>query len=213
MKTALIAGASGLIGRELVQKLINSDQYRLIYSISRKKGRFVHDKIREIVINFEQIDQLRIDEPIDDVFCTLGTTMKQAGSRENFKKVDYGYVLELAKLGKKSGASKYLVVSAMGANPKSPVFYNQVKGLVEEELKKLGFKHLVILRPSLLLGERPVMRYAERLSGFLMKTLNIFIPDNYKAIYANKVADFMLKMALKSTGPITIIKSGEMFRD
>jgi uncharacterized protein YbjT (DUF2867 family) len=213
MKTALIAGASGLIGRELIQKLINSDQYHLIYSITRKKSGFVHDKIREIVVNFEKIDQLRIDEPIDDVFYTLGTTMKQAGNRENFKKVDYGYVLELAKLGKQSGASKYLVVSAMGANPKSPVFYNQVKGLVEEELKKLGFKHLVILRPSLLLGERPVVRFAERLSGFFMKTLNIFIPDNYKAIYAYKVAEFMLKMALKSTGAITIIKSGEMYRD
>ena len=125
MRTALVAGGSGLIGRELVQKLINSDQYGLIYLLSRKQGGPVHEKIREIVVDFEQMNLLKFDEPIDDVFCTLGTTMKQAGSRENFEKVDYKYVIALANLGKEAGAKKFLVISAMGANPKSSVFYNQ----------------------------------------------------------------------------------------
>lgn len=212
MKTAIVAGASGLIGKELVQKLISSDQYRLIYIISRKKSELVHEKIRELVIDFETISQLRFDEPIDDVFCTLGTTMKQAGSRDNFKKVDYEYVVALANLGKQVGASKFLVISAMGANIKSSVFYNQIKGLTEEALKKIGFNQLMILRPSLLLGERTEMRMAERLSGFFMRALNFLIPDNYKAIQAAKVADYMLKMALKSTGRISIVQSGEMRR-
>lgn len=210
MKTAIVAGASGLIGRELVQKLILSDHYRLIYILSRKKSGIVHEKIRELVIDFDKIGELKFDEPIDDIYCTLGTTMKQAGSRRNFKKVDYEYVVALADLGKKSGALKFLVISAMGANAKSPVFYNRVKGMTEEALKNIGYKELVILRPSLLLGERSETRTGEKLSGFIMKALNILIPDNYKAIPAEKVAGSMLKMALKTTGSVTVVKSGEM---
>ena len=213
MRTALVAGGSGLIGRELVQKLINSDQYGLIYLLSRKQGGLVHEKIREIVVDFEQMNLLKFDEPIDDVFCTLGTTMKQAGSRENFEKVDYKYVVALANLGKEAGAKKFLVISAMGANPKSSVFYNKVKGMTEEALKNIGFRQLVILRPSLLMGERPEPRFAERIAGFFMTALSFLIPDNYKAIRAEKVADNLLRMALSSTDGVSIVESGEMIRN
>jgi len=213
MRTAIVAGASGLIGKELVQKLIRSDQYSRIYVLSRKKSGLVNVKIKELVIDFNKIDQLKFDERIDDVFCTLGTTMKQAGSRDNFKKVDYEYVVALAKLGKFLGASKFLVISAMGANSKSSVFYNKVKGMTEEALIDIGFNQLVILRPSLLLGERSEMRFAERLSGLLMKGLNFIIPDNYKAIKAEKVANSMIKMANNSTKMVLIVKSGEMQKD
>jgi len=212
MRIAIVAGASGLVGKELVYKLINSDQYRLIYILSRKKIGLVNDKIRELVIDFDKIDQLKFAEPVDDAFCTLGTTMKQAGSKDNFKKVDFEYVIALANLAKHSGASKFLVVSAMGANSKSAVFYNKVKGLTEEALMSIGFNQLVIFRPSLLLGDRHDKRFAEKLSGFLMKVFNFLIPDNYKAIEAEKVADYMVKMALKSTDKVLIIKSGEMLR-
>jgi len=212
MRTTIIAGASGLIGKELVQKLIKSDQYRLIYLLSRKKSGFASEKVRELVINFEKIGQLKFDELIDDVFCTLGTTMKQAGSRDNFKKVDYEYVVALANLGKQYGASKFIVVSAMGANSKSAVFYNKIKGMTEDALKNIGFNQLIILRPSLLLGERVEKRFAERLSGIFMKSFNFLIPDNYKAIQAEKVAGSMLKMALESKEKVLIVKSGEMLR-
>jgi len=212
MRTAILAGASGLIGKELVQKLINSDQYRLIYLLSRRKGEFTHEKIRELVIDFEKIDQLIFDEPVDDVFCTLGTTMKQAGSRDNFKKVDFEYVVALANLGKQSGATKFLVISAMGADSKSAIFYNKVKGMTEEALIKIGYDQLIIFRPSLLLGKRPEARFAERLLGVFMKTFNFLIPDNYKAIQAEKVADSMLKIAINSTASVLIVKSGEMLR-
>src|SRR5665648_352937 len=162
------------------------------------------------VIDFEKIAQLKFDEPLDDVFCTLGTTMKQAGSRDNFKKVDYEYVVALANLGKQYGASKFIVVSAMGANSKSAVFYNKIKGMTEDALKNIGFNQLIILRPSLLLGVRVEKRFAEKLSGIFMKSFNFLIPDNYKAIQAEKVAESMLKMALKSTEKVLIVKSGEM---
>jgi len=213
MKIAIVAGASGLIGKELVQKLINTDEYHLIYSLVRKKSGLVNEKIRELVIDFEKIGQLKFDEPIDDVFCSLGTTMKQAGSRDNFKKVDYEYVVALANLGKRHGASKFIVISAMGANSKSAVFYNKIKGMTEDALKDIGFNQLIILRPSLLLGERAEKRFAERLSGIFMKAFNFIIPDNYKAIQAEKVAEWMLKMALKSEEKVLIVESGEMQRE
>ncbi len=213
MRTAIIAGASGLIGKELVQKLISSDQYRRIYVLSRKKSGLVNEKITELVIDFDQIDQLKFDEPIDDLFCTLGTTMKQAGSRENFKKVDYEYIVALANLGKRAGASKFLVISAMGANSKSAVFYNKIKGMTEDALKNIGFDQLIILRPSLLLGKRAEKRFAEGLSGIFMKAFNFLIPDNYKAIKAEMVAESMSKMALKSTDKVLIVKSGDMLRE
>ena len=213
MKTAIVAGASGLIGKELIQKLISSDQYRRIYVLSRKKSGLVNEKIEELVIDFEKINQLKFDEPVDDVFCTLGTTMKQAGSRDNFKKVDFEYVIALANMGKLAGASKFLVISAMGADSKSAVFYNKVKGMTEETLIKTGFKQLVIFRPSLLLGKRTEARFAERLSGVFMKTFNFIIPNNYKAIEAEKVAGSMLKMAINSTEAVLIVRSGEMQRE
>ena len=210
MKTAVVAGASGLIGRELVQKLINSDQYRLIYILSRRQSGPLYPKIRELVIDFDQIDSLGFEVPIDDVFYTLGTTMKQAGSRANFKKVDYQYVVALAKLAKSQGASKFLVISSMGANSKSRVFYNCVKGMTEDTLKTIGFEQLVILRPSLLLGKRSEIRIAEWVSLFIMRMLNFLIPVNYKAIRVEKVAEAMLKMAIQSGPKFSVIKSGEM---
>ena len=210
MKTAIVAGASGLIGRELVQKLINSDQYSLIYILARRKSGLVHPKIRELVIDFDKISELKFDEPIDHAFCTLGTTIKQAGSRDQFKKVDFEYIIAFANLGKQAGATKCMVISSMGADQKSSFFYNKIKGITEDALIKIGFDQLVILRPSLLLGERSERRIAERLSVFFMKVLSFLIPDNYKAIKAEKVADYMMKIASKPTGTVSIVKSGEI---
>ena len=210
MKTALIAGATGLIGKELVQRMLQSDQYNLIYLISRKPCGIVHEKIHEIIIDFERIEQITLEIPVDLAFCTLGTTMKQAGSREKFRKVDLEYVLSFARLAKTAGVSKFLVISSMGANPKSSIFYNRVKGLAEDGLLNLGFKHLVILRPSLLLGKRPEPRLGERMGAVIMKVFNFFIPDNYKAIEASRVAEKMLEMAQKPNEGVTIVESGEM---
>lgn len=210
MKTALIAGATGLIGKELVQKMLQSNQYNCIYLISRKPCGMVNEKIQEIVIDFGQMEQINLEIQVDEAFCTLGTTMKQAGSREKFRKVDLEYVLSFAKLAKTFGASKFLVIISMGANPKSTVFYNRIKGLTEEGLKNFGFKHLVILRPSLLLGKRPEPRFAERMGAIVMKAFRFLIPDNYKAIEAARVAEKMLELAGNANEGVTVIESGEM---
>ena len=190
--------------------MLRSDQYDLIYLISRKPGGIVHEKIHEIIIDFEQIEQLNLDNPVGEAFCTLGTTMRQAGSREKFQKVDLEYVTSFARLAKTSGAAKFLVISSMGANPKSAVFYNRIKGLAEEGLQNLGFKHLIILRPSLLLGKRPEPRLGERMGAIFMKVFNFLIPDNYKAIEASRVAEKLLEMAYKANEGVTVVESGEM---
>lgn len=212
MKTALIAGSSGLIGKQLIQKLIESDQYKLIYSISRKQSATADPKLKEIVTDFDHLSELKFDESVDDVFCTLGTTIKKAGSRQNFKKVDYRYIIDLANLTRQAGASKFIVVSSMGADPKSSIFYNQVKGMTENALKGVGFDHLIILRPSLLLGDRAEFRFGEKLSSVFMKVFKFMIPDKYKAIEGAKVAACMVKMAIQSTGPVSIVESGEILR-
>ena len=210
MKTALIAGATGLIGKELVNKMLQSNQYSLIYLISRKPCGIVNEKIHEIVIDFGQMEQINLEIQVDEAFCTLGTTMKQAGSREKFRKVDLEYVLSFARLAKTAGASKFLVISSMGANPKSSVFYNRIKGQAEEGLRNLEFKYLVILRPSLLLGKRPEPRFAERLGAIFMKAFSFLIPDNYKAIEGSRVAEKMLEMAGNSNEGVTVVESGVM---
>lgn len=212
MKTALIAGSSGLIGKQLIQKLIESDQYKIIYSISRKQSTTADPKLKEIVTDFDHLSELKFEESVDDVFCTLGTTIKKAGSRENFKKVDYRYIIDLANITRQAGASKFIVVSSMGADPKSSIFYNQVKGMTENALKEVGFDHLIILRPSLLLGDRAEFRFGEKLSSVFMKAFKFMIPDNYKAIEGATVAACMVKMAIQSTGPVSIIESGEILR-
>jgi uncharacterized protein YbjT (DUF2867 family) len=212
MKTALIAGSSGLIGKQLIQKLIESDQYKLIYSISRKQSATADPKLKEIVTDFDHLSELKFEESVDDVFCTLGTTIKKAGSRQNFKKVDYRYIIDLANLTRQAGASKFIVVSSMGADPKSSIFYNQVKGMTENALKGVGFDHLIILRPSLLLGDRAEFRFGEKLSSVFMKVFKFMIPDKYKAIEGAKVAACMVKMAIQSTGPVSIVESGEILR-
>ncbi len=210
MKTAIVAGATGLIGKELVKKLIHCNQYRTIYTISRTETGIIHEKVKTLIVNFDILSHLNIAESIDDAFCTLGTTMKQAGSKEQFKKVDYQYVLEFAGLARRCGATRFVTISSMGAALKSPAFYNRVKGMTEEALKGVGFSQLFILRPSLLLGKRNEPRIAEYISGFVMKALNFMIPANYRAIGADKVAEYMVKMALNSTEGIKIIESGEI---
>lgn len=210
MRTAILAGASGLVGSELLPKLIDSDQYSLIYVLSRQNSGFANEKVREFEIDFDSLAALEFNEPIDDVFCTLGTTMKKAGNRDQFMKVDYGYVIALANLGKKCGATRFIYVSAMGADPDSSFFYNRVKGMTERALINMEFDQLVILRPSLLLGNRTEVRPAERISAFFMKAFNRLIPDNYKAIPAERVAQSMLQRALNNTQTVTIVRSGDM---
>lgn len=136
-KLALVAGATGLIGTYLLEELSASAEYRKIYALVRRSGSVTGAE--EIVSDYDALNVSLFPQGITDVFCSLGTTISKAGNRENFKKVDYEYVLKLAKLVKEIGAKSFCVVSALGADPNSFVFYNRVKGEMEKDLEGIGF--------------------------------------------------------------------------
>ena len=196
MKTALIAGYTGLIGSQLLSILLESDNYDKVIAIGRRNLDIQHPKLIQQKVDFNNI-QLG-EHSVDDIYCCLGTTMKKAGSKEKFRLVDFNYPVSLASYCLDNGAKQFLLVSSMGADEKSSIFYNQVKGEVENAVSKLGYPRLDIFRPSLLLGSRGESRFAEDLGKAGMKLFGfLFIGPlkNYKAIESSKVAKAMLYFA------------------
>lgn len=197
--TALIAGATGLVGSKLVTLLLDSNKYQRVIAITRKPLEVSHHKLENIISNFDDLEAIVEKLKADDVFCCLGTTMKQAGSKAAFKKVDYEYVIRLATLSKSNNAKQFLLISAMGANKNSWIYYNKIKGQTEDKLQKLGFKSLFILRPSLIIGERNEKRTGEEVAQNIMPFLdNIMIGPlkKYASIDAQKIANKMLSLAI-----------------
>ncbi|MGF7185870.1 uncharacterized protein YbjT (DUF2867 family) [Desulfitispora alkaliphila] len=168
-KSALIVGASGLVGNELLKQLLSAQEYGKVVALVRTSLGIDHPKLEEKIIDFDNIDFYKECFKVNDVFCCLGTTIKKAKSKEIFKKVDVDYPVAVAKLAKETQVEKFLIVSSVGANPNSKVFYSRMKGLLEEQLKELGLKSLHIFRPSLLLGERKEQRLGEDIGKFVTK--------------------------------------------
>ena len=208
MKTALVVGASGLIGKHLTHKLLASQYYQKVTIIVRKKLDIEHQKLEQLVMDFDKIDTSKIIA--DDIFCCLGTTMKQAGSKDAFYKVDFTYPLNFAKAGLANGAKQFLVITAMGADERSWIYYNRVKGEIEKALSDLRFPTLIILRPSMLAGERENPRMGEKIGKIVMDFFAPLIPDNYKVIAGEKVAQAMLELAQKGIKNKDIFESGSL---
>lgn len=195
-KTALVIGATGLIGHQLVNLLLKSEHYSKIRVLVRKPMKFEHPKMAEYFYDFSEPDAEIVQG--DDVFCCLGTTMKKAGSKEAFIKVDHDYPLQIARTAKQNGATQYLIVTAMGADPGSTFFYNRVKGNIEEDLKKIGFAALHIFQPSLLLGGRDEKRLGEKIGEAVMRVFDPVMVGplkKYRAIDSAKVAQAMVVAA------------------
>jgi uncharacterized protein YbjT (DUF2867 family) len=210
MKTAFVAGASGLVGTTLVNQLLLSPHYSQVIILVRSRINLEHPKLSQLEVNFDQIGNLPLNLSVDNAFCTLGTTISKAGSKAAFIKVDHDYVCSFAKKALELGATGFFVVSSMGANPTSSIFYNKVKGLTEEDLKKSGIPRLVIFRPSLLLGLRTEKRAGEKFASWIMKTLDFMIPLKYKAIYSNKVAGKMIEASLQEEKGVFILESDKL---
>lgn len=212
-KTALIAGASGMVGSELLKQLIDTEAYEHIHILVRRLLNVNSPKIQEHLIDFEKVDTLEIDGKIDHVFCTLGTTIKKAKTKENFRKVDYDYALELGKKAKEWNSGKFLMVSSLGANAKSRIFYSRVKGEIELALKDLNLNQLFIFRPSLLLGKRKEHRAGEKTAINVYKVIDplFFGPfKKYKGIEASQVANGMINIAINNTDQFKILESNEI---
>ena len=190
MHHVLITGATGLVGGHLLNLLRRESQVESIVAPTRHPLEHAfgivnpHDPDLSVAL-------AKVTSPVDTVFCCLGTTIRDAGSKAAFSHVDYDLVLETARSGLRLGARQLLVVSAMGANANSPFFYNRVKGEMEAALIDQGWPQLVIARPSMLLGQRGKPRLNERLLAPLFSVL----PGNWKAIEAHDVAKAMLSAA------------------
>lgn len=211
-RTVLVAGASGLVGREILKGLLDDDSVAAVHSLGRRELPLQHPKLTQHIVDFQALPAL---PRVDEAFIALGTTIKVAGSQEAFRAVDCDAVIAVAKAARAAGATRLGVVSAMGANARSSVFYNRVKGDTEAALSALGFETLVIARPSFLAGDREALgqpvRSGEGLALNVSRWLAPLIPDNYRSIDARCVA-----RALLTTVPVTqgrrVLLSGEMQR-
>lgn len=195
-KTAIIAGASGLIGRSLTQSLLQSNAYGQVIALVRKPLGIQHEKLKELSIDFDQLSEMSNFPKGDDIFCCLGTTMKKAGSKGAFYKVDFTYCYELAKAALSAGADRFFLVSAMGSDKNSRFFYNRVKGELEDKVSFLNYRTIYIFKPSLIRGPRDERRAGEKFAQLITKIIPFIGPwKKYRPIHAEKIVDAMMKVA------------------
>lgn len=197
-KDAIIVGVTGLVGNLCLRKLHSKQIYKNIIAVTRKTLKPHILGIQNLVINFDEIEESRTGMVGEHAYCTIGTTIAKAGSKEEFRKVDFDYVLRFAKIAKQNGTKKFILVSAIGADSGSNIFYSKVKGQLEEALEQLGFESLILMQPSLLLGERKEWRAGEIIGKGLSLVTNFALVgplNKYKAIEADTVAEAMIHYA------------------
>ena len=209
-RTALLAGATGLVGKHCLQRLLASDTYERVRVLVRRPVGIKSDKLEEIRVDFDQLESLSMTS-VDDVFITLGTTIKAAGSQQAFYKVDHDYVVATAKLGKRAGATRLALVSSIGAGSPAGNFYLRVKTETERDIQTIGYECVEILRPGLLVGERQEKRTGEALGIAAAKLVGgLFIGPlrQYRPIEAADVAEAMVA-ALEKTTPGVFVRTFE----
>ena len=174
---ATLIGSTGLTGSFLVQRLLADSTITKVISISRKSLKIANPKLTEVLVSdLAQLPSIETKIRGELYFCCLGTTIKAAGSKESFEKVDHAAIVAFAKIAKVHDAKSFTFVSAMGANASSMFFYNQVKGRTENEVKALGLRSLIIFRPALLVGPRREFRLAEKIATKMLVPLSQLLP-------------------------------------
>ena len=197
-KTALLFGGSGMVGGHCLHQLLDSPIYEKVISFGRKKLLVEDEKLEQHLIDFDQLDKYKKLIKGDDLFCCLGTTIKKAGSKSAFKKVDLEYPKRIAELAVENGVNQFILVSSVGADRNSSVFYSQVKGELEDEVMQMDFWATHVLQPSLLLGERKESRPLERVGVMISQRLDNFIGSflgKYRPVKGEDVASAMLVVA------------------
>lgn len=216
MRTALIAGATGLVGSECLARLLGVPGYERVVALVRRPLPHTDPKLDQRVIEFDRLGAAGVEFPAaTDVFCCLGTTMRQAGSQAAFRQVDFTYVVALAAQALDHGARQFLLVSSMGANPKAPFFYSRVKGETETAIAGLPFEAKQIFRPSILLGERAENRPGERAGIAAMKGASFMLIGplrKYRPIAAATVAEALVRVALRAPRGVNIYESNDIER-
>ncbi|WP_372773125.1 NAD-dependent epimerase/dehydratase family protein [Mangrovibacterium sp.] len=192
----MIAGATGLVGSELMKMLIRDNTFSNVIILSRRETGFHHEKIAEYLVDFNQPETWQDLVRGDILFSCMGTTIKSAGSQEKQYLVDFTYQYEIAKAAAQNGVDQYILISSAGANSNSKLFYSRIKGELEEKTRQLPFRKISILRPSLLLGNRPNKRFGEQLAQKIIPFITRFVFKKYRPISGTTVAQGMIKAAL-----------------
>ncbi|MCC5935692.1 MAG: oxidoreductase [Lunatimonas sp.] len=221
-KIAFVAGGSGLVGMQVLHQLFKDPEYTYVISFGRRELAIKHEKLIQVTVDFERlhltnlIEKIRqrnmggdyhaligwLEEKSVEIhgFCSLGTTIKKAGSRDAFYQIDHDYVVDFAQWAYHQGTSKFMYVSSVGANPQSSVFYSRVKGETEDDLKLIAFHYLAIFQPSVLLGNRRESRLGEEIGSLVMRGITALgVLKKYKPIYDHQVAKAMLIYAKRSS--------------
>ena len=212
-RTALLVGASGLVGSHCLKALLARREYQVVTALVRRPLPLEHPKLVQQVIDFEQLEEREGLFKAEDLFCCLGTTMKKAGSQEAFTRVDHDYPLEIARLAARQGARQFLMVSALGADTSSRIFYNRVKGQIEEAISDLTFEAVHIFRPSLIMGRRPKFRPVEWLAMILVSTIKPLMIGplrRYRPIKAAIIAKAMVGIALEDRWGVNLFESHQI---
>ncbi len=221
---ALLAGATGLVGQELLSQLLADPRYEAVHCVGRRALAATHPKLHTHVVNLAHLQASAKSIPVaHDVYVALGTTIKAAGSQAAFRAIDFDAVLAVASVNIAQAATQSIankptlrigVVSAMGADVQSRAFYNRVKGEMEEAVAKLGYNSAVFARPSMLAGNREALsqtaRPGEKIGLALLRPLNFLIPDNYKSIEAHQVAKALIHLVTHAQPGVHVALSGEL---
>ena len=191
MKTAIILGATGLTGRILLDKLIHDASFNKIKLFSRSSVGKSSSKIEEHIIDMFQLEKYSKEFTADVVFCCIGTTKRKTPNKETYRKIDYGIPVTAAMLSKINGIKTFIVISALGANENSSVFYNKTKGEMERDVINQNIENMYILQPSLIVGDRNESRLGENVAGVFMKFFGFLVPKKYRMIEAETIAEAM----------------------
>lgn len=225
--SVLIAGATGLVGREAVLACLLDEGVTEVRALVRRPvtldallGPLAHEqpgltpsqraRFRAVQADFQRLDREPQAFQVDTVVCALGTTIRQAGSQQAFRQVDFDAPLQIAQLAHAQGAKRFLLVSALGASSSSRVFYNRVKGELEDAISDIGFEQFVIARPSLLEGDRPESRPGEHIGLMVAGVLGFLIPQSHRPVHVRQVARALLREAREAASGRRVLTNAQM---
>jgi uncharacterized protein YbjT (DUF2867 family) len=209
--TANVIGATGLVGKQLVKQLLENENFGKVRIFVRRSTGIQHPKLEQQIVDFGKAESWAKKLTGDVLFSALGTTLKQAGSKEKQYEVDFTFNLNFAQKANANGIKNFVLVSSIGANPKSSIFYTRIKGELDDEVANLDFKNLVILRPSSLTGDRDETRWMEKMSIPIARFVTQFIFRKYRPISDETVAQAMINAVLKPDPKKTIWEGDEVF--